>query len=394
MAHVRRIHLALVASAVLVGGVLAGPATPASSAASTGGGCIAHHPQYIEDVFEVQYAAGCSGHDEPELDPISSLPGSARDLTWHIVLPTDGAFPVSAVGPTFWFGGTVTDPNSLFGEAFLELQFYPDALVTNCTPNGGFVVSPAPNTYTACSPVWSLTQTGQQGIFHEPAAFNAMLTRDGTTGPLVMHAGDAVTIHFHDTAAKDGWHETVNDLTTGQSGTIVLNSPKAGGPIEPEFDTQAVGNALSWGLVNDTPNSFVWEIGHTSPFTHPGSAFCIPGQSGCFSYDADAWAGMKPLQILGVTFADGSAPQHWGVVSDYGGKAEILGQTNASDCTGYGGPFCIYPWFSSTANGTWHYGVDYPDTVADYGQADQFAQTLGCGGPFGDNSTYCDNVVK
>jgi hypothetical protein len=112
MAHVRRIHLALVASAVLVAGVLAGPTTPALSAASTGGGCIAHHPQYIEDVFELQYAAGCSGHDEPELDPISSLPGSARDLTWHIVLPTDGAFPVSAVGPTFWFGGTVTDPTA------------------------------------------------------------------------------------------------------------------------------------------------------------------------------------------------------------------------------------------------------------------------------------------
>ena len=101
-----------------------------------------------------------------------------------------------------------------------------------------------------------------------------------------------------------------------------------------------------------------------------GSAFCIPGQAGCYSYDADAWAGMKPRQILGVTFSDGSAAQHWGVVSDYGGKAEILGQTNASDCTSYGGPFCsfcIYPWFSSTAHGSWNYGVDYPDTVADLG---------------------------
>ena len=84
-----------------------------ASAASTGklgSGCIAHHPNYVEGTFEVQYAAGCSGHDEPELDPVSSAPGSAQDLTWRFVLPSDGSFNVSATGPTFWFGGTVTDP--------------------------------------------------------------------------------------------------------------------------------------------------------------------------------------------------------------------------------------------------------------------------------------------
>jgi hypothetical protein len=381
--------------AVVVAGAGVGLAPAAGAVAATGGGCLAHRPIYIEDVFEPHYSAGCSGHDEPELDPISSQAGSARDLTWTIILPTDGAFPVSAVGPTFWFGGTVTDPNSLFGQAFLELQFYPDALLRECTPNGGFIVAHAPNTYTACSPVWSLRQTGQKGVFHEPAAFNAMLVRNGTKDPLVMHAGDKVTIRFHDTAARDGWHETVTDLTTGQSGTIVLNSRKAGGPIEPAFDRQVVGNALGWGSVYDTPNSFVWEIGHTSPFTHPGSAFCIPGQPGCYSYDGPAWAGFRPLQILGVTFGDGSSAQHWAVVSDYGGKAEVLGVTNNSDCPGYGGPFCIYPWFTTTASGTWHYGIDYPDTAADYGQADQFPQTTQCPGPlFGANSTYCDNVVQ
>src|SRR5215472_10830417 len=92
-------------------------------------GCFAHHPKYIEGTFEVEYAPGCTGHDEPELDPVSSSPGSARDLTWTAVLPTGGAVPVSAVGPTFWFGGTVTDPKSLFGQAFVELQFYPDSIV-------------------------------------------------------------------------------------------------------------------------------------------------------------------------------------------------------------------------------------------------------------------------
>src|SRR5690348_11645390 len=90
---------------------------------ASGTGCIAHHPNYIEGVFEPRYSAGCSGHDEPELDPISGAAGSAKNFTWRFVLPSDGStFPVSATGPTFWFGGTVTDPNSLFGQSFLEVQ--------------------------------------------------------------------------------------------------------------------------------------------------------------------------------------------------------------------------------------------------------------------------------
>jgi hypothetical protein len=35
----------------------------------------------------------------------------------------------------------------------------------------------------------------------------------------------------------------------------------------PAFDTQTIGNALGWGLVFDTLNAFVWEIGHESVFT-------------------------------------------------------------------------------------------------------------------------------
>jgi len=84
----------------------------------------------------VKYDSGCAGHDEPELDPVSSLPGSAKELTWTVVLPTSGAFPVSATGPTFWFGGAVTDPKSIFGQSFVELQFYPDAIVSSCSQSG------------------------------------------------------------------------------------------------------------------------------------------------------------------------------------------------------------------------------------------------------------------
>ncbi|HEX3326212.1 MAG TPA: hypothetical protein VHV50_04375 [Actinomycetota bacterium] len=371
--------VALVAGAVLLPGT-------AEAGGKQGSGCIAHRPAYVEGQFEVAYKAGCSGHDEPELDPLSNAPGSAKDFTWKFVLPADGSFPVAATGPTFWFGGTVSDPTSLFGQAFLEVQFYPDSIVTNCTPNGGFVVKYAPNTYSVCSPVWSLTQTGTAGIFHEPAAFNAMLTTGSKHSPLVMHALDTITIHFFVTSAKDGWHIKVTDLSTGGSGTIVLNSKKAG-PLLPEYSRQQIGNSLKWGIVHDTPNSFVWEIGHTSPFTSPASAFCLPGEPGCYSYDAPAWGGTTPIDIKSVTFGDGSTAQHWAAVSDYGGKAEV-----EQYCGHYGGPFCIYPWYSTNTAGDWHYGVHFPDTVDDYGKAGQFAQDTKCNGPFG--PTYCDTILK
>jgi hypothetical protein len=208
-------------------------------------------------------------------DPVSGAPGSGRELTWTVVLPSDGlTFPVSATGPTFWFGGTVNDPRSLFGQAFVELQFYPDSIVTSCSQNGGFEVKQAPNTYTACSPVWTLKSTGQKGVFHEPPAMNAMLTDGSKPGvPLVMYAGDTITVHWFTTSANDGYHVTVSDLTTHGSGTIVLNS-NADGPLMPSYDTQQVGKSLGWGIVNDAPNAFVWEIGHTSRTrsTPPSSA--------------------------------------------------------------------------------------------------------------------------
>jgi hypothetical protein len=388
-----RLFLAVVVLAAGAAFFLAG-AHPASASGS--GGCIAHHPNYIENVFEVRYSSGCSGHDEPELDPLSNLPGSARDLTWKVVLPSNGSFNVDATGPTFWFGGTVTDPNSLFGQAFVELQFYPNALVNNCTPNGGFGVTNVPGDYTVCSPVWSVTSTGTPGIFHEPAAFNARLNDDtaGDGSPLIMKAGDTITVHWFTTAANDGFHVTVKDFRTGHSGTIVLN-PQKDGPLMPAYDKQQLGNALGWGLVDDAPNSFVWEIGHTSPFTSPASQFCLPGDPICQSFNAPAWAGTLPIQIKSVTFADGSTAKHWAVVSDTGGKAEILGNSfvGPTDCSGYGGPFCIYPWYSLGASG-FHYGVDFPDSTNDFGQADQFPQTLQCGGPFGPDSTYCANQIK
>src|SRR5215467_7656003 len=392
----RRCRLLAGAVVLVVGGwagalATAGPAIAGHT--STGAGvCIAHHPNSDAE-YPIWYTAGCTGHDEPELDPVSALPGSARDLTWTVVLPSDGAVPVASVGPTFWWGGTVTDPNphALFGQAFLEVQFYPDAIVNNCSSSGGFNVKYAPNKFSVCSPVWQVSSTSSA----ENAAFNAELYRGSSSEPLVMNAGDTIKIHFFVGAPGQGWNISVLDVTTGQSGTIILNSEY--GPMLPAFDKQEIGNALGWGLVNDTPNSFVWEIGHTSPYTKPADQFCIPGQTFCDSFDQAHWLGFSPLQIKSVSFASGSTASEWAAVSDTGGKAEVLGNSfvGPTDCSGYGGPFCIYPWFTfNGTNNAFSYGANYPGTKFDYNQADQFAQTLQCGGPFGPDSTYCDTVLS
>ncbi|HEX6489434.1 MAG TPA: hypothetical protein VF137_11270 [Candidatus Dormibacteraeota bacterium] len=363
-----------------------------SPALAAGGGsqtaqslCIGHHPQDY-----VWYTGSCTGHDEPELDPLSGAAHSARDLTWTVVLPTDGTTTVDSVTPTFWIGGALNDPHSLFGQAFLELQFYPNALVKGCASGGGYNVVPDPGVFTACSPVWEVSKRGNA----ESAAFNAMLTDAATGGPLLLHSGDTITDHQYATAAADGVHVTVTDLTTGHAGTIVVNSP-VDGPLMPAYDTQQLGNALQWGLVDDAPNSLVWEIGHTSNFTTPGGQFCLPGEvkkNPCYSYNLPSWLGFHPLRVLGVTFGDGSKPTGWSAVSDFGGAAEVDQYCGAAN---YGTPFCTYPWyaFNKTA-GAFTYGGDYPGTTDDFGQAGQFATTTGCPSPSGPNTTYCSTVLK
>jgi len=395
--HLRRSTLTFGAIAATVLAALATAQAPVGATGNSTTGqslCIGHHPQEY-----VWYTSSCTGHDEPEIDPLSNKAGSAQDLTWTVVLPTDsttipmsqtGPGQVDAVGPTFWIGGTVTDPNSLFGQAFLELQFYPNSITTGCTAGGGFNLTYSRDAYTACSPVWEVSQHGHS----ESAAFNAMLTDSAGGGPLVMHAGDTITDHQYVTPAKDGMHITVTDLTTRHSGTIVLNS-KIDGPLMPAFSVQKLGNALGWGLVNDAPNSLVWEIGHTGNYTTPAGQFCLPGSATkppCYSYDVPTWLTFQPLQIKGVTFGDGSSAKSWAAVSDFGGKAEVNQYCGTAN---YGTPFCSYPWYAF--NGTdnaFTYGGDYPGTTKDFGQADEFQQQENCASPADGSPQCCSTVLR
>ena len=251
-----------------------GTATSGSAGASSAASCLAHVAG--GDLYHY-YTPGCTGHDEPELDPVSSAPGSAQNITWRAVLPADGTFPVSSVGPTFWFGGTVkdTNPAKIGGEGFLELQFYPDSFTTRCTPGGGFRVKHEADVYTACSPVWTLEK--QKGHIIEPAAFNGMLTNAARSGPFVMHARDIVDVHIWAPSPDASYREQVTDETSGEtSSVLVLNSP-SDGSLTPEFSRQQIGNALDWGGVWDTPMAFVYEIGHSNLYGQPSRQVLRPG---------------------------------------------------------------------------------------------------------------------
>jgi hypothetical protein len=353
--------------------------------------CLAHVPGGLGADWYDAYTPGCTGHDEPELDPLSTASRSAQNITWHVQLPADGTFPVSSVGPTFWFGGTVKDsnPHKIGQEGFLELQFYPDSFTKNCGSNGSFNVVQDPNVYTACSPVWTLAKQGQQ--IAEPAAFNGMLTDASGKAPFVMHALDIVDVHIWAPGSSSPYQEQVADETTGQtSSVLVLISPKDG-PLTPEFSTQEIGNALDWGGVWDTPMAFVWEIGHSDLYGSTPGAFCIPGQTNCGSFNSANWAGFTPIRIFNATFGDASQEQGWAAVSDTGGKAEVLGNSfvGPTDCTAYGGPFCTYPYFSSDGK-----AINFGAGLNNLGGVDQFAQTALCPstGVFA-GATYCDTVL-
>ena len=243
VAAVSAVVLGLSASAAAAGARTgSGTATSGSAGYGSAADCLAHRIGG-QDSYGY-YTPGCTGHDEPELDPVSSAPGSAQNITWRAVLPADGRRAVSTVGVTFWFGGTVKDNNpiKLGGEGFLELQFYPDTFTTRCTPNGGFQIRHEPDVYTACSPVWTLQKV--HGKILEPAAFNGMLMNAAGTGPFVMHARDIVDVHIWAPSPHAAYQEQVTDETSGQtSSVLVLNSP-GDGPLTPAFSTQKIGLSL------------------------------------------------------------------------------------------------------------------------------------------------------
>ena len=152
-----------------------------------------------------------------------------------------------------------------------------------------------------------------------------------TTAPRSAgHAAGVPHVHYFVTAAKDGWHIRVTDLTTGQSGLIVRTATEAGAMMRRSLHGRIAPYTMPIAI-------------DSSPFTSPGSAFCWPGQAGCYSYDAPAWEPEPAHPHHQRHLRRWLTPERLGRRQRLGGKAEITDPTETgSTCSAYGGP--IYPY--------------------------------------------------
>ncbi len=372
------------------------------------------------------YGQGCYGHDEPALDPISSVPGTGQDVTWTIKLPKSGSErSLLDVGPTFWVGATLSDSSSVAHRVFSELQFYPDSSLlpqtgsninTACT-KFGFNVQYTPGTWSVCDFTWGL-YGATPSQWQETAAYVKVLDLNTNPNkPLYLHSGDVITVHVFNSHNK--YNEAVQmitDVTTHQKGYMVMDSNattgagsaanpgKGDGPLTLPYSTNTTSNAMPWGVVDGTPFAFSWEIGHANIYTHGTQPECVPGQWDCYSYDTDpdGWGDFTPFQVLGVTFKVKSQvvmPSSFATNDSQGGISE-----DYSWCGGYQVPgswTCSFPYYSyNPTSNSIMFGTTYKGTPMKWtwGKApNQYAQHATCTGPLTSKYGflyYCDTTLS
>jgi hypothetical protein len=229
------------------------------------------------------------GHDEPAINFYSNVPGSGNSAVYLLTLPLDPPTPPVQDGGgtfnfqlhvTFWLGMNICDSESypeftkkcepdtddnIFdnadphsprfigkhpGTAFLELQFYPP----------GWIDTPQladPTNYFAALNIDSLGQNGATGVVNNVDCQNtvgvetvnfAVITKNGVpltpanplgvnfgrnnfdvTNVLSMAPGDQILVVLHDTPG--GLEVILNDLTNGQTGSMVSSSRNGFGQV-------------------------------------------------------------------------------------------------------------------------------------------------------------------
>jgi hypothetical protein len=365
---------------------------PASATGTTR--CFAPAPIPEIDEHYVTYREGCRGHDEVSFAPLSTTANTASDITWNLILPADGtrtgAREVIDLAPVFWVGAGVADSHSLFGQAFLELQFYPDTKLVSpyCKPNGDYQAVHAPNTFAACAPVWAINPSGPQ----QYAAFNGLVKQAGTNTPLVMHGEDNIRVRmFKGAQTGTPWNIAVTDLTTGAKSAPLVVISGTDGPLAPLSGTNTPPNFIKWMLMQQPPLQIAWEIGHPNIYTVPEALYCLPGQFNCWSYNVQGgWEHTHPLRVRSVKFNNGTvSPANFSVSDAQGGIAEDRVWCGAFNAPGSQG-FCTFPWYSYNATTRdVQFGGTYPGTSQTYGKATQFPTKPSCVG----GSKYCAHIL-
>jgi hypothetical protein len=216
------------------------------------------------------------GHDEPDADFLSSVPGSGDDVTWTITLGQDPKAAPTDVSPGHdvsdwfeltpapWFSMDLCDPNSYpitsctpesdsnaptctyatctsgdgGGSAFMEMQFYPPGeppFVDNFSCDDTHWCAALTIDSAECTAAFQSCNNNCE----EPLNFG-FIQRDGVpTGPpspqdadtatevpnretLLMNPGDTVTFHMWDAPLPGGggnaFEVYMDDLTTHQTG--------------------------------------------------------------------------------------------------------------------------------------------------------------------------------
>jgi hypothetical protein len=349
------------------------------------------------------YLPECYGHDEPNINFYSDLPGSGGNVTWNVTLPTDrnATANQSSLYVAIWFGMTLNDPFAWMDQCFLELQFYPDQTWTN----GPGLTNPAltvNGAWIGQAVAWQIeAYTG----FEDPCYLQPLYLHNAGYGAgngtyLNMTQGDRITVTMTGwTGSPYGENISVFDQTQHAWSNLTMFNSAQNYPIDPSYSTSTTENALQWTPGGEAPVSFAFETGHAST-TYPGnnsfggcSAGAPPptpwnGAVPCPSYDPGSWINDtgSPWHIDAPTFFNATArqgPAQVGFGQDLGGISYTDGSSvfgsSYTGCVGHeGSAWCSYPWYSySCAQKTFHFGAtDYPGGLLDFGKYDQYATSV------------------
>ena len=284
------------------------------------------------------------GHDEPSLLFYSNKNGAGYDQTWQMTLPKqpstlpnqngNGSFWDFQLHPAFWFGLAMCDTQSfpvyqtsscpahsdsnIFddpsssspkfighhpGTAFMEMQFYPpgwepwpagdscDATKWCAALNiDSYSVSGATGAAGACAGIVGVEPVNfafitKSGVPHAPPnPLDATgLTYTPFTSDLYMNSGDKLVVHQYDTSS--GLRITINDLTTGQTGSMTTSAANGFGQtpysgacnnipynFHPMYATSTEHTRVPWAA-HSYNVAFSDEIGHWDYCTGGGISF-------------------------------------------------------------------------------------------------------------------------
>ncbi len=393
---------------VVVAGLLAGLGLPASAVGVTpaappsarsaplqsgGNGTLQCDGMYWDQNITAWYEPSyCYGHDEPTISYLSNAPGSGRNASFQITLPSSNtAYSQGDFYATIWFGGTVNDPLSLDGQAFLEFQFYPappahtgtNSGSKDCLANGAFneAWTSGTNDWFACAVVWGIYSGAE-----ENAANPSPLDVYGLTDSiLVMHSGDHLFVNYTGVAPTAPWHLNVVDTTSGQNGSIALENSTRHVGLGPYYARATLGNILDWGASGPGAIAFAYEIGHSLNPSIPvdnSDGGCTPGDLACDSYWPGRWGKMGQMElglpVLG-TGATAGFPLKMYYSSSQEGEAEVNASTSPVGSTCPAPSFstsknCLYPWYQYRAgNYSLTFGAtDVANSTHDYGNEYEF----------------------